>query len=45
MKFEFSPYAAIQVKDYENTKDFYEKVLGMDVVSSPGRKLTSNPAQ
>jgi len=34
MKFEFSPHIAIQIKDYEKAKEFYEKALGMEVVTS-----------
>ncbi len=33
MKFEFSPHIAIQVKDYAKAKDFYERVLGMEIVN------------
>lgn len=32
MKFEFSPHIAFQVKDFSKAKEFYEKVLGMEVV-------------
>ena len=34
MKFEFSPHIAFQVKDYDNAKEFYEKVLGMEIIST-----------
>ena len=34
MNYEFSPHIAFQVKDYNNAKEFYEKILGMEVVSS-----------
>lgn len=34
MKFEFSPHIAFQVKDYENAIEFYEKVIGMEVIKS-----------
>ena len=34
MKFEFSPHVALQVKDYSIAKEFYERVLGMEVVKS-----------
>ncbi|MBP9191635.1 MAG: VOC family protein [Ignavibacteria bacterium] len=34
MKFEFSPHIAFQVKDYKNAKEFYEMILGMEVVST-----------
>ncbi len=30
MKFEFSPYVAVQLKDYTNAIDFYKRVLGME---------------
>ena len=30
MKFEFSPYIAIQVKDHQKAVDFYQRVLGME---------------
>jgi catechol 2,3-dioxygenase-like lactoylglutathione lyase family enzyme len=32
MKFEFSPYVAFQVKDYNKAVDFYEKILGWKLV-------------
>lgn len=38
MKFEFSPHVAFQVKDYEKAKEFYEKVLGMEIVTSSGKE-------
>ena len=34
MKFEFSPYIAVQVKDYDKAKKFYEEVLGMEIIES-----------
>ena len=34
MKFEFSPHIAFQVKDYVKAKDFYEKILGMEIIST-----------
>lgn len=34
MNFEFSPHIAFQVKDYNKAKEFYEKVLGMEVVKT-----------
>lgn len=34
MKFEFSPHIAFQVEDYKNAKEFYEKTLGMEVIST-----------
>ena len=38
MKFEFSPHIAFQVKDPSKAKEFYEKVLEMDVVSSSDKE-------
>ena len=38
MNFTFSPHIAFQVKDYEKAKDFYEKVLGMEVVTSSDKE-------
>lgn len=32
MKFEFSPFVAVEVKDYEKACEYYEKVLGMELV-------------
>jgi catechol 2,3-dioxygenase-like lactoylglutathione lyase family enzyme len=32
MKFEFSPYVAFQVKNYEKAIDFYENVLGWKLI-------------
>ena len=32
MNFEFSPHIAIQVKDYDQAVDFYENVLGMELI-------------
>lgn len=37
MKFHFSPYIAIQVKDYEKAIDFYKRVLGMDFIVTQGK--------
>ncbi|HMS63731.1 MAG TPA: VOC family protein [Ignavibacteria bacterium] len=34
MKSEFSPHIAFQVKDYDKAKVFYEKVLGMEIITS-----------
>lgn len=34
MKFEFSPHVAFQVKDYDKAREFYEKVLGMEIVTT-----------
>lgn len=45
MKFEFSPYVAVQVKDYENAIDFYKRVMGMEFVEAKGNDtyLKSGP--
>lgn len=32
MKFEYSPYIAMQVKDYDKAVKFYENILGMERV-------------
>ncbi len=32
MKFEFSPFVAVEVNDYERACEYYEKVLGMEMV-------------
>jgi catechol 2,3-dioxygenase-like lactoylglutathione lyase family enzyme len=37
MKFNFSPYIAIQVKDYEKAIDFYQRVLGMELTEIRGK--------
>lgn len=34
MKFEFSPYIAVQVQDHEKAVDFYKRVLGMEFIDS-----------
>jgi predicted enzyme related to lactoylglutathione lyase len=34
MKFEFSPYIAIQVKEHANAVEFYRRVMGMEFVKS-----------
>ena len=34
MKFQFSPYISIQVKDYEKAINFYQQVLGMNLTES-----------
>jgi catechol 2,3-dioxygenase-like lactoylglutathione lyase family enzyme len=34
MKFEFSPYVAVQVKDYDKAIDFYKRVMGMEFVEA-----------
>lgn len=31
MKFTFSPYIAIQIKNYEKALGFYENILGMEI--------------
>jgi predicted enzyme related to lactoylglutathione lyase len=36
MKFEFSPYIALQVQNNDKAVDFYKRVLGMDFVDSKG---------
>ena len=36
MKFEYSPYIAIPVKDNEKAVDFYNRVLGMDFTALKG---------
>jgi len=36
MKFEFSPYVAIQVGNHAKAVDFYKRVLGMDFVEERG---------
>lgn len=36
MKFEYSPYIAIQVRDHEKAVDFYKRVLGMEFIESKG---------
>jgi catechol 2,3-dioxygenase-like lactoylglutathione lyase family enzyme len=32
MKFEFSPFVAVEVSDYERACEYYEKVLGMQMI-------------
>lgn len=34
MKFEYSPYVAIQVKDNDKAVDFYKRVLGMEFIEA-----------
>ena len=34
MKFEFSPYVALQVKDYDKAIDFYKHIMGMELVEA-----------
>jgi len=36
MKFEFSPYIAIQVAEHAKAVDFYKRVLGMEFVDERG---------
>ena len=36
MKFEFSPYIAVQVKNYDKAIDFYKRVMGMEFVEAKG---------
>jgi catechol 2,3-dioxygenase-like lactoylglutathione lyase family enzyme len=36
MKFEFSPYIAVQVQDNDKAVDFYKRVLGMEFIDSKG---------
>ena len=36
MKFEFSPYIAVQVNKYEKAIDFYKRVLGMEFIEENG---------
>ena len=36
MKFEFSPYIAIQVKDHQKAVEFYQRVLGMEYIDAKG---------
>jgi catechol 2,3-dioxygenase-like lactoylglutathione lyase family enzyme len=45
MKFEFSPYIAVQVKDYDKAIDFYKRVLGMEFIETKGNDtyLKSGP--
>lgn len=38
MNYTFSPHIAIQVKDYDKAKEFYGKVLGMEVVSTSDKE-------
>jgi len=51
MKFEFSPFVAVEVNDYERACEYYESVLGMTPVKkhpveshfqSPGTKSEMN---
>jgi len=45
MKFEFSPYIAVQVKDNDKAVDFYQRVLGMNFIEQKGNDtyLKSGP--
>jgi catechol 2,3-dioxygenase-like lactoylglutathione lyase family enzyme len=45
MKFEFSPYIAVQVKNYDKAIDFYKRVMGMELVEVKGNDtyLKSGP--
>jgi predicted enzyme related to lactoylglutathione lyase len=36
MKFEFSPYIAVQVNNYDKAIDFYKRVMGMEFVEAKG---------
>ncbi len=36
MKFEFSPYIAVQVKNYDRAIAFYKNVMGMEFVEAKG---------
>ena len=42
MKFEFSPYIAIHVQDYEKAVAFYQRVLGMDFIEAKGNDTYLN---
>jgi len=39
MKFEYSPYIALQVKDHEKAIDFYKRVLGMEFIEESGNDI------
>jgi len=39
MKFEFSPYIAVQVKDNDKAIDFYQRVLGMKFIEQKGNDI------
>ena len=45
MKFDFSPYVAVQVNDYNKAIDFYKRVMGMEFVEEKGNDtyLKSGP--
>lgn len=36
MKFKYSPFIAIQVKDYKKATEFYQNVMGMNFVEEKG---------
>lgn len=38
MKFEFSPYVAFHVKNYDKAIDFYKSVLGWDLVKKDDKE-------
>ncbi len=38
MDFKFSPHIAFQVKEYVKAKEFYEKVIGMEVVTASDKE-------
>lgn len=42
MKFDFSPYIAIQVRDHDKAVDFYKRVLGMEFIDSKGNDTYLN---
>jgi catechol 2,3-dioxygenase-like lactoylglutathione lyase family enzyme len=42
MKYQFSPYIAIPVKDNEKAVDFYKRVLGMEFKSARGNDTYLN---
>ena|SRR5258706_7843131 len=42
MKFEYSPYIAIPVKDNDKAVDFYQRVLGMKLVEAKGNDTYLN---
>jgi catechol 2,3-dioxygenase-like lactoylglutathione lyase family enzyme len=38
MKFEFSPYIAVHVKDYKKAAAFYKDILGMEFLEEKGNE-------
>ena len=42
MKLEFSPYIAIQVRDYEKAIEFYRDTLGMEFIDTKGNDTYLN---